>query len=291
MHRPPQMRVIPIKCEARFTRFDLSKTVYQEIRRNRESLRDFDILIVSSKYAAISEGRTVKLENVVPTQRAKSLALSYGLNRSLAQLVLEESDEVLGGVPGFALSLTNGLLVPNAGIDFSNVPAGCVVLYPEDPPRTVNKLRRALLTTGAHIAVEKHVRRLGVILSDSRTTPTRLGTIGVAIAVAGIRSTIDMRGKKDLLHKELKVTIRALADQLASAAEVLMSEADESIPLVIVRGVKSAFEAPRSQIEVETNISPKKCLIVSGLRNGFRREFNPAQAFDTSTVKSETETL
>ena len=289
MTRPSQMRVIPIKCEARFKRFDLTKVAQQEILRNRQTLRDHDILVVSSKFAAVSEGRFVEMSKVVPSEKAKSLAISYDLSPSLAQLVLEESEEALGGIPGFCLALTNGFLVPNSGIDFSYFTECWSVLYPSDPTRTANRLRRGLESQNTSGFLKK--RRLGVILSDSRIAPTRLGTVGVAIAVSGIRSTIDMRGRRDLFEKKLKVTIRGLADQLSSAAEVVMSEADESIPLSIIRGVKTAFETPRNKIEEELYISPKKCLIVAGLENGLRKRLKAGQAFDTSTAKSEIESF
>lgn len=259
---PSSVELIPVKCRVRFEKFDLVSEILEGLERNRTKLRDCDILVVSSKFASVSEGRFVELSKVKPERRAKNLAKSYDMQPAIVQLVLEESQLILGGIPGFLLALNDGVLAPNAGIDLSNAPKGWAILYPNDPKRTAQKLQRNVIKlTGGKID------NIGVILSDSRVTPTRLGTVGVAIAVAGMRPTIDMRGSKDLFANTLKVTLRGLADQIASAAEICMGEANESIPLVLVRGVSQAFEARRTKFENVMTISPEKCLIISGLKN------------------------
>ena len=236
-----------------------------ELKRNRVQVKNGDILVVSSKFAAVSEGRFVELSGVRPQKRAKEIASQYKMLPSLAQLVLNESESILGGIPGFLLALNAGVLAPNAGIDLSNAPNGWAILYPENPKRSAQRLRKSMLSP---VGREMKSDKLGVILSDSRVTPTRLGTVGVAIASAGIRPTIDMRGRKDLFENTLKVTLRGLADQITTAAEICMGEAKESIPVVLVRGVPQAFEAPKTKFEKLMTIPPEKCLIVSGLKNG-----------------------
>jgi F420-0:gamma-glutamyl ligase len=178
---------------------------------------------------------------------------------------MNESDSILGGINGFLLTINDGVLAPNSGLDLSNAPKGWAILYPKNKEGTAKKLRNNLIRMNARRG--RKITRLGVILSDSRVTPTRLGTVGVAIATAGIRPTVDMRGKKDLFGNELKVTLKGLADQIASAAEICMGEASESIPIVLIRGVSQAFEKPRTNSEREMTIAPDKCLIISGLRN------------------------
>ncbi|MHB2037544.1 MAG: coenzyme F420-0:L-glutamate ligase [Nitrososphaerales archaeon] len=259
------IELIPLKCSVRFGKFDLAFVLSQELDKNRISLMDGDILVVSSKFSAVSEGRFVDLSKIVITKEAKKVALAYRIKPELAQLVLNESDSILGGIPGFLLALVGGVLAPNAGIDLSNAPRGWAILYPKKPQLSAMKLRRNLL--GIIDSKGGKIKRLGVILSDSRVTPTRLGTVGVAIGSAGIRPTIDMRGKTDLFNNKLKVTLRGLADQIATAAEIPMGEADESVPVVIVRGVDSAFESPKTEFESLMTIAPQKCLIISGLRN------------------------
>ncbi len=213
------------------------------------SLRDGDVLIVSSKFVAVSEGRVVSLRSVRPGSRAKELGSAYHMDPRLCELVLRESDEVLGGIPGFLLTTKEGLFTPNAGIDKSNVKHGRVVLYPRRPQLSAWRIREALrFSLGVKVAV---------IICDSRLSPTRRGTIGVAVAASGIEGVIDMRGRTDLFGNVLKVTSQAVADDLSSAAEVLMRESDEATPIVLARGVspellkETEYPSRRFSIPVE----------------------------------------
>ncbi len=265
MVQSERIELIPIECSVKFRKFNLAEIILEEARIAGASLEDEDVVVVSSKFAAISEGRCMKLSRVKVTDKATKLAEKYKMNPALCQLVLRESSSILGGVPGFLLAIKDDVLAPNAGIDLSNAPPDWAVLYPKNPSFSAEKLRLDLLRLSNQRLV--NLKNLGVILSDSRVTPTRLGTVGVAIATAGIRPTIDMRGKIDLFQKELKVTLIALADQLSSAAEICMGEARESTPVVIIRGVKKAFEKPRNGFERSMTISQDKCIIISGLRS------------------------
>jgi coenzyme F420-0:L-glutamate ligase len=222
------VKLIPIKSALRLDLFDLPAAVLDCIQESDELLRDGDILIVSSKFAAIAEGRVVSLDSVTPSAEAQKLAAEYKLDPALAELVLRESDAVFGGIPGFLLTVKDNLIAPNAGIDTSNVPAGQVVLYPENSFATAERLRAEL-----RAAIKTDV---GVVLTDSRLMPGRTGTTGVALGVAGFLPVVDERGKPDLLGRPLQVSQRAVADNLCAAAELLMGEAAEGIPLVIARG-------------------------------------------------------
>ena len=259
--------IIPIQAEPKFASFDLPSEVRKAIAKSGESVQDGDILIISSKYAALSEGRMVELSRVVPDEKSRELAKKFNLEATFAKLVLDESDTILGGIPGFVLTVVSGTLAPNAGIDRSNVPKGFVVLYPKDAFETVRNLREKLLERPdlEQKPDKKPLQKLGIVLSDSRVTPTRLGTVGVAVSFAGIRATIDMRGTPDLLGNTLQVTLRAIADQLATAAQLVMGESNEGKPIVIIRGFVEAFREPRNTFETKTTISPEQCLILSSL--------------------------
>lgn len=230
-------------------------------------IEEGDILVVSSKYAAISEGRVVELSTVNVGQEARLLAKKYEMDPALAQVVLEESDATLGGIRGFVLSLVSGTLAPNAGVDRSNVPEGWAVRYPKDPQRTAMGLRQNLLNFTNGSGKENRIENLGVVLSDSRVTPTRLGTVGVAVSWAGLKPTIDMRGTPDLFGNDLVVTLRAIADQLATAAQLVMGESKEGRPVALVRGFGEAFLEPKNEFEKRTTIPPEQCLIISSLKN------------------------
>ncbi len=216
----------PVAVQAKSSRFDLAGLIEEKLGG---SLRDGDVLVISSKFVAVSEGRVVKLGTVRPGERANELAAKHRMDARLCELVLRESDEVIGGIPGFLLASKDGLLTPNAGIDKSNVKHGRVVLYPRRPEVSAWRIREALkFSMGVSV---------GVVICDSRLSPTRRGTTGVAVAASGIEAVFDMRGRADLFGNVLKVTAQGLADDLSSAAEVLMGESDESVPIVVVRGL------------------------------------------------------
>jgi len=259
------LSIIPVTAPARFEPFDLRSEIVHAIDANAVALEDGDIVIVSSKYAAIAEGRMVDLSKMQVTQKGQRLAKQYSMEPALAQLVLDEADSILGGIHGFALSLVSGTLAPNSGVDKSNVPKGWAVQYPKEPFRTATILRESLLENLR--AQGKKAERLGVVLSDSRVTPTRLGTIGVAIAWAGLKPTIDMRGTPDLAGNNLVVTLRAVGDQLVSAAQLVMGESDEGRPVVVIRGFEEAFSKAKNDFEKQTTIDSNHCLILSSLRN------------------------
>jgi len=221
-------------------------------------LLDGDILVVSSKFIAVSEGRVVALGTVVPSDLAARLAKRLNISPELCELVIRESDDVIGGVSGFMLTLKEGLLTPNAGIDKSNIEHGKVVLYPRDPFESASAL-----------VEEMRFRRgveIGVVVSDSRLMPTRKGTVGVALAAAGMDAIVDLRGKPDLFGNVLKVTSQAVADDLCSGAQVVMGEANESVPVVLVRGLMT--NAGRGYRMSSFAVDPEQCVYMRSL--GYR---------------------
>ncbi len=187
----------------------------------KEYVEEGDILAISSKAISFAEGRLVKLSEVEVSKQGRALAEKYSLIPEIAELILMEAEEILGGVEGFVLTLKFGILCPNAGIDTSNAPEGFAVLYPENPLNSAKYLKKILKT--------------GVVITDSRILPLRRGVVGVALAYSGICGVEDLRGRRDLYGKELKKTFRNVADMLASAANLLMGEADEMIPAVVFK--------------------------------------------------------
>ncbi len=192
------------------------------------TFEDGDIIVVAESPLATAEGRVVAIDSVEATEEAERLGREYGMDPRLVRIVLDESDMIVGGIPGFLLCLKNGTLLPNAGVDASNAPAGSVVLLPIDPDASAARIRDGIR--------ERCSVEVGVIVADSRTHAMRLGSSGVAIGCAGLPSVIDECGRTDLFGRELHVTKRAVADCLASAAELVMGEADECVPAAVVRG-------------------------------------------------------
>lgn len=193
-------------------------------------VKDQDIIVIAESALATAEGAVVDLNMVVPSDEAKKFAELYSIDPRVAEVTIRESDAIVGGIPGFLLSMKNGTLLPNAGIDGSNAPPGKVVLLPRDADTSAEKIRKEIFRrTG---------KKVGVIVADSRTHAMRLGCSGVAIGCSGIDAVVDERGRTDLFGRTLEVTERAVGDCIASACELVMGECDECTPAAIVRGIE-----------------------------------------------------
>jgi coenzyme F420-0:L-glutamate ligase len=229
-------------------------------------VRNGDILAITSKVVAISEGRVVELHKVVPSRKAHSLSNKYHVLPEICELIIKEADSIIGGIDGVILTLKNSILMANAGIDKKNAGPGNVVLHPENSTRSAEQIRKDFLKTEG--------KRIGVVITDSRTQPLRVGTIGLALAVSGFDPIIDERGKPDLFERPLLITRRALADELATAAEILMGETNECVPAVLIRNapvtmsdttpLPSTFSVPPSicfytKILSKLNCKPASC--------------------------------
>jgi coenzyme F420-0:L-glutamate ligase len=252
--------LVPFKTGRKSAPFDIHQLLDDLVG---EQLLDGDVLVLSSKFLAISEGRVVELGSVTPTEAAGRLSKRYGVQPELCQLILDESDEVLGGVEGFILTIKDGLLAPNAGIDRSNIEHGRVVLYPKDPQSSARGV--------ADEVSRRRGKRVGVAVSDSRLMPTRRGTVGVALATAGLQGVRDMRGRPDLFGNPLRVTRQAIADDLCSAAQLIMGEADEATPVVLVRGVDPVLMGDYGYSTKDFAISTDQCVYMRSLGFDYAR--------------------
>ena len=199
-------------------------------------LQDGDVLAIAQKIVSKAEGQQVWLAEVTPSPRAEELAAVVGKDARLIELILRESSEVSRLRPGVIIVRHRlGFTSANAGIDRSNVQLAsgeeeAVLLLPHDPDASAAALRAALLAaTGAAV---------GVVITDSHGRPFRLGTVGVAIGVAGIPALWDRRGEADLYGYRLQHTDVGLADEIATAAGLLMGQAAEGLPAVLIRGLR-----------------------------------------------------
>lgn len=215
---------------------DLAFLIEEALRRAHLTLRAGDVLVVAQKIISKAQGRIVELATVEPRAEALRLAAECDKDPRLIELVLRESTEVLRTAPGVIIVEHRlGLVLANAGIDQSNLRSGddhgCALLLPEDPDASAAALRDAL---AARFGIED----LGVIINDSVGRAWRLGTVGLAIGVAGMTALRDLRGDLDLFGRELAVSETGLADQVASAAQIVQGEGDEGAPAARVRGLK-----------------------------------------------------
>jgi coenzyme F420-0:L-glutamate ligase len=253
------LMVFPVGAPVQQQSFDLIATLEQALIANECALEPGDVLAVSSKYVAISEGRVVALDDVVVTPEVDALAERYAMNPQVAQLVAQEADHIFGGIHGFLLTHKDGIISPNAGLDRSNIPNGYAVLFPKHPYESAAAIRRE---ARARLSVD-----VGVILTDSWLMPGRLGTTGVALATAGFNPIQDERGKADLFGNPMQVSVRGIADQICSCAQMVMGERDEAIPFAIVRNTGVQIQ----DIDVtvaDVSIEWERCIYVESLTDG-----------------------
>jgi coenzyme F420-0:L-glutamate ligase/coenzyme F420-1:gamma-L-glutamate ligase len=206
----------------------------------RETLEERDVLVVAQKAVSKAEGRVVRLDDVEPSARALELA-AEGEDPRRTEVILREAVEIVRIRPPLLIVETrHGFICASAGVDASNAPEpGTLVLLPLDPDASAARIRaRVHELSGA---------RVGVIVSDSFGRPWRQGTIDVALGAAGIRVMDDLRGTRDRIGYELKSTQIAIADELASAAQLVMGKADGN-PVAVVRGLDVAGEGTANQL-------------------------------------------
>jgi coenzyme F420-0:L-glutamate ligase len=252
------IQLIPIKIKPMMDKFDLFQVIAQHIEDNKQQVSDGDIIVISSKFVSMSQGSVLALDRLKPSKQALHIAEKLNMDARLAELVLRESDFMFSGVPGFILAVKDGVIAPNAGIDRSNVQHGYAILHPREPFKVAEILRRKFLT--------EQDKKIGIVITDSRLMPTRIGTIGIAIAVSGFEPVQDLRGSKDLFGNTLRVTLKATADSIATAANLLMGESNESIPVAIVRNLNAKMNN-RVMGWNDLAISYDQCIYVRGLRS------------------------
>jgi coenzyme F420-0:L-glutamate ligase/coenzyme F420-1:gamma-L-glutamate ligase len=226
------MQILPIPTRILKKGDDLARILAQEM-----TFADGDILAVSSKAVATVEGAVIDLKNVTVTPEAQRWANQCGRSAAFRQAILDETKRLNGTVlSGCKVAMLTelkpegvegSLLVPNAGLDQSNVAEGFAIGWPYDPVTSVHTLRKSL---------EKHTgKRIAVILTDSCCRPRRWGVTAFALVVSGFDPLSSQIGKPDLFGHPLTMTQEAIADQLATAANAVMGNAAQSIPAAVIR--------------------------------------------------------
>jgi coenzyme F420-0:L-glutamate ligase/coenzyme F420-1:gamma-L-glutamate ligase len=215
---------------------NLAKLISEGLQRAELQLENGDVIIVAQKVVSKSEGRGVDLALVTPSPEAIRLAELSEKDPRVVEVLLQESSRVLRVRPGLIIVEHRlGFVCANAGLDHSNIEgtAGAnrdhLLMLPVDPDSSAQHLRMALeQETGS---------KIGILIIDSHGRAWRMGTVGVAIGVAGVPALLDLRGRFDLFGNPLRITQIGLADELAAAASLLMGQAGEGRPVVHVRGI------------------------------------------------------
>lgn len=211
---------------------DVTGLVLDAAARQGTPLVSGDVLVLSQKVISKAEGRLLRLDDVTPSPVAVSLAAGLGRDPRLVEVILRESRRVVRMDRGILVTETHhGWVCANAGVDQSNVDADSVALLPVDPDASARAVRDAVRArTGAEVAV---------IVADTFGRPWREGLTNVAIGVAGLAPLRSYLGERDPAGRPLQATILAIADELASAAELVMGKLDR-IPAAVVRGLPLA---------------------------------------------------
>lgn len=213
---------------------DLARLITAALERQDVRLRAHDVVVVAQKIVSKAEDRYVDLDSIAPSDAALALAVTTGKDARLVEVILGESRRVVRAAPNVLIVEHRlGCVMANAGVDQSNLPqlAGRqrVLLLPGDPDTSAQRLQAALAA--------RHGVEIAVLVTDSFGRPWRQGSTGVAIGAAGLPAVVDLRGRPDFFGRKLSVTTVGFADQIAAAAALVMGEADEGIPAVVVRGL------------------------------------------------------
>jgi coenzyme F420-0:L-glutamate ligase / coenzyme F420-1:gamma-L-glutamate ligase len=220
---------------------DLVELIASSLKRNGVEPRAQDVLVVAQKIVSKAEGRMVDLATINPSAQAIALAEDVDKDARLVEVILSESVRVVRARRNVLIVEHRlGFIMANAGVDQSNVGpadgASRVLLLPKHPDRSAAVLRHGLTAlTGADLAV---------VINDSFGRAWRQGTAGVAIGVAGLPGLVDLRGRPDLFGRTLEVSVIGFADEVAAAASLVMGQADEASPVVLIRGLR--WSAPAS---------------------------------------------
>ena len=237
------LEVIPIKISKEVNRGEkLTELILSSIK---PKLEDGDILVISQKIISKKEGRVVHLPEVIPSMLALGIASEYEKDPKLVEVILSESKRIVRMENQILITETkNGIVCANAGVDESNLENGYASLLPIDCDKSANEIQKKIF--------EKTGKQIAVLIADTFGRPFRLGQTNYAIGVSGIDSIKDYRGKKDTFGKTLRVTEIAIADEICSAAELVMGKTRKT-PAVLVRNFQ--FEANNGS--ADSMIRPK----------------------------------
>jgi coenzyme F420-0:L-glutamate ligase/coenzyme F420-1:gamma-L-glutamate ligase len=238
----------------------LVQLILDALQTSGLSLESGDVLVVTHKIVSKAEGRLVDLRTVEPSALAMQWAETWGKDARQVEVVLREAKRIVRMERGILIAETeHGFVCANAGVDASNVQPDTVCLLPRDPDRSAVAIREGLRSATA--------LEIGVIISDSFGRPWRNGIVNVAIGVAGIPALADYRGQTDAAGYDLHVTVIAIADELASAAELITNKLDAR-PVALIRGYQ--FPVASGQWPVVSDQGTGKDLIMDSARDLFR---------------------
>jgi coenzyme F420-0:L-glutamate ligase/coenzyme F420-1:gamma-L-glutamate ligase len=239
------VKIIAVENLPLITKGDnIAELIYNAAKKQNTPIQEKDVIVITHVAVSKAEGNVVNLDEVSPSERAKEIAQQTEKEPALVEVILRETKEIVRIGPNSLITETkNGIICANAGVDRSNVEGERnVVLLPKNPDASAQKIRQEIKSlTACDVAV---------IVSDTHGRPFRMGEINVAIGVAGMKPIRDRRGEKDLFGYMLRIKQTAVADELASAAELVIGQANEGIPVAIIRGYNYQVAENASAVEL-----------------------------------------
>lgn len=206
---------------------DIGELLLESLEKQEIKLEDGDVVVIAQSIISKAEGNVVDLSSVEPSSRAREMAKEIDEDPRKVEVVLDQTDEIVRLGHVLITRTKHGFVCANAGVDGSNVETGNVTVLPEDPDGSAREIREKVKKgTGKDIAV---------IISDSWGRPFRLGSVGFAIGVSGIKPLEDLRGRRDAYGSQLETTTIAPPDSIAATASLEMGEADEEVPAMVVK--------------------------------------------------------
>jgi coenzyme F420-0:L-glutamate ligase/coenzyme F420-1:gamma-L-glutamate ligase len=225
------VKVIAVENLPLFEKGDnIGQYICKAAEKQKTPIQENDVIVVTHVAVSKAEGNIVNLDEVVPSEHALEIAKKVGKEPAMVEVILRETKEIVRMGPNSLITETkNGIVSANAGVDRSNVLGDRnVALLPENPDESARNIRNEIKKQTGH--------KVAVIVSDTHGRPLRNGEINVAIGIAGIKPIRDRRGEKDLFGYVLRIKQTCIADELASAAELVIGQASEGIPAAIIRG-------------------------------------------------------
>ena len=217
---------------------DLVEIIYKSIKSNNIQIDDNDVIVIAQKVISKAEDRYINLDEIEITDDAKELANKLNKNKGLMQAIINESNKIISTEKNVIIVEHKlGFININAGIDQSNIllDKNLALLLPKNPSKSAKNIQKKL-----SVIFNKNI---SIIISDSMTRPYRAGVINFALSSHNIQSLIDLKGEKDMFGNKLRGTEIAVADELASAAGLLMGQSDEAKPVIIIKGFnKSGYK-------------------------------------------------
>ncbi|KXB05369.1 hypothetical protein AKJ49_00945 [candidate division MSBL1 archaeon SCGC-AAA382A03] len=206
---------------------DLSKLILKSAKKQNIEINDNDILVIAQSIVSKSENNIINLNQVKPSEKALEISKKINKDSKIVEVILQQTEEIIRLEHVLISKTRHGFICANAGVDSSNIESNFVTVLPENPDASARAIRRGIQ--------KKTDSNIAVIISDSWGRPFRLGAVGFAIGVAGIKSTIDLQGREDAYGNKLETTMISPPDSIAAAASLVMGESDERVPAVLVK--------------------------------------------------------